>query len=385
MKKFSQFIAEVKTSLSQFNAKRLGLVGNEHGDWYDKRTGEFIAKTKGNKLKFYNQKQIVGKPDPRQNRNKFSPLVPPSQQTNESISIVFGRFNPPTIGHQKLFDVLSEISENQNYRIYPSRSIDSKKNPLDPDTKISVMKEMYPNHSDKIIDDDSLRNILDVLKNLNEEGYSTVNVVVGADRQNEFEKLINQYNNDLYFFEEINVISAGERDPDSEDIEGISASKLRKFVIEGDYQQFSQGIPDTLNSTKSQKLYNILRQSMNIDEGCEVWEVAPKCDIKNLRENYLAEKIYNLGDFVENLNTGLIGKIIRRGTNYLICVTEDNVMFKPWIRDVVEWTNISGVPSDQREVGTDSFREYTMKMSDTKKITNFDIKKFINKYKVKRS
>jgi hypothetical protein len=66
-------------------------------------------------------------------------------------------------------------------------------------------------------------------------------------------------------------------------------------------------------------------------------------------------------------------------------VTEDNVMFKPWIRDVVEWTNISGVPSDQREVGTDSFREYTMKMSDTKKITNFDIKKFINKYKVKRS
>lgn len=385
MKKFSQFITEVKTSLSQFNAKRLGLVGNEHGDWYDKRTGEFVAKTKGNKLKFYNQKQIVGKTDPRQNRNKFSPLVPPSQQTNESISIVFGRFNPPTIGHQKLFDVLSEISENQNYRIYPSRSIDPKKNPLDPDTKISIMKEMYPNHSDKIIDDDSLRNILDVLKKLNEEGYTAVNVVVGADRQNEFEKLINQYNNDLYFFEEINVISAGERDPDSDNIEGISASKLRKFVIEGDYQQFSQGIPDTLNSTKSQKLYNILRQSMNIDEGCEVWEVAPKCDIKNLRENYLAEKIYKLGDFVENLNTGLIGKIIRRGTNYLICVTEDNVMFKPWIRDVVEWTNISGVPSDQREVGTDSFREYTMKMSDTKKITNFDIKKFINKYKVKRS
>ena len=250
-----------------------------------------------------------------------------------------------------MFGILSEVAENNNYRIYPSRSNDSKKNPLNPTTKISVMREMYPEHSDKIVDDDSIRNILDVLKNLCEEGYNKVNIVVGSDRQNEFEKLTNQYNNDLYFFEEINVVSAGDRDPDFDSVEGISASKLRKFVIEEDYQGFSKGIPETFGSTKSQKLYKILRQSMNLDEGYEVWEVAPKCDIKNLRENYLAERIYKIGEWVENLNTGLIGKIIRRGTNYLICVTEDNIMFKPWIKDVVEWTNKSGVPANQREVG----------------------------------
>jgi hypothetical protein len=106
---------------------------------------------------------------------------------------------------------------------------------------------------------------------------------------------------------------------------------------------------------------------------------------KELRDKYVRGEIFNEGDWVENHNTGLIGKIIRRGTNYLICVTEDNVMFKPWIRDVVEWTNRSGVPANQREVGTDALRKYVMSVSDTKTIDNFNVKKFINKYKVKRT
>ena len=106
---------------------------------------------------------------------------------------------------------------------------------------------------------------------------------------------------------------------------------------------------------------------------------------KQLRDKYIRGKIFNEGDWVENSNTGLVGKIIRRGTNYLICVTEDNIMFKPWIKDVVEWTNISGVPANQREVGTDALRKYAMSVSDTKIIDNFNVKKFINKYKAKRT
>lgn len=106
---------------------------------------------------------------------------------------------------------------------------------------------------------------------------------------------------------------------------------------------------------------------------------------KELRDKYIRGEIFNEGDWVENPNTNLIGKIIRRGTNYLICVTEDNVMFKPWIKDVVEWTNKSGVPANQREVGTDALRKYVMSVSDTKTIDNFNIKKFINKYKAKRT
>lgn len=105
-----------------------------------------------------------------------------------------------------------------------------------------------------------------------------------------------------------------------------------------------------------------------------------------LRDKYISGQIFNIGEWVENVNTGLVGKIIRRGTNHLICVTENDDMFKSWIKDIVEWTDQSGVPANQREVGTDELRNYVMKMTGTKKIDNFNIKKFINKYKaIKRS
>ena len=103
----------------------------------------------------------------------------------------------------------------------------------------------------------------------------------------------------------------------------------------------------------------------------------------DLRENYIQERIYKVGQMVENLNTGLVGKIIRRGTNYLICVTEDKIMFKSWIKDVSEAvtnTNTpSGVPADQRLVGTDAFRKYVETMVPGSERG----KQFINKYRKK--
>ena len=114
----------------------------------------------------------------------------------------------------------------------------------------------------------------------------------------------------------------------------------------------------------------------------EMWQIAPKCDPKGLRDNYVSGNIFNIGDIVESLNTGLIGRIIRRGTNHLICLTREDYMFKSWIRDVnesvVNYPGPSGVPSNQREIGTDSFRKYAMRMTGT-----FDIHNFINKYKKK--
>jgi hypothetical protein len=85
-------------------------------------------------------------------------------------------------------------------------------------------------------------------------------------------------------------------------------------------------------------------------EGYSLWEIAPKYDMKNLRENYLIGKIFKIGDIVENLNTGLIGEIIRRGTNHLICLTQENRMFKSWIKDVMEYTEVK-MDSAQRTAG----------------------------------
>ena len=392
MKSFFQFLSEASESQAVMQAKRLGLTGDGHGGWYDKN-GEFTAKTVGGKLKFYNQNQTPGKQDPPQQRSQANqqPVAtqvqppqqeePPAEEPKKdkgTLTIAFGRFNPPTTGHEKLLDKVANVAGKGEYKIYPSRSNDKKKNPLDPDTKISIMRQMYPNHGERIVNDANSKTIFDVLKQAHADGYSGVNIVVGSDRQAEFEKLASQYNGELYDFKDLNVVSAGERDPDAEGVEGMSASKLRKAAAEGDYKTFRTGVPSTLDDESAKQIYNTIRKSMGIKEGWNLWEIAPKLDWKNLRENYISNNIFQVGEFVENLNTGIIGKIIRRGTNYLICVTEDNIMFKSWIKDVSEWTEVSGVPADQREVGTDAFRKYVMKMTGT---TN--IKNFINKYKAK--
>ena len=115
----------------------------------------------------------------------------------------------------------------------------------------------------------------------------------------------------------------------------------------------------------------------------EMWQVAPKLDPKGLREQYVSERIFRIGDIVENLNTGMIGEIIRRGTNHLICVTKENFMFKSWVKDVMEavvnYPGPSGVSGPEREVGTDSLRKYTERMTGTSAIKNFS-----NKYKAKK-
>ena len=140
-------------------------------------------------------------------------------------------------------------------------------------------------------------------------------------------------------FENIRVISAGMRDADAAGVEGMSASKMRKAVVDGDFNTFRQGTPKELSNDDTQSLFNAVQTSMKVKakkKVAEMWEIAPKQDLKGLRENYVAGNVFNLGDIVENLNTGLIGEIVRRGTNHLICVTKENYMFKSWIRDVME-------------------------------------------------
>jgi len=397
MKSFFQFLESAAQQ-----AARLGLEGDGHGGWY--KDGEFVAKTDKGRLKFYNKRQRIGQQDPPQTDKEKNlshstsapaaqqapPQEPPAQEgppavekTKGTLTVAFGRFNPPTTGHEKLLDTVASNSDEGDYIIVPSRSQDKKKNPLDPDTKVSVMRQMFPQHSERIVNDAQNRTIFDVLKKAHMDGYTNVRIVGGGDRVAEFEKLSGNYNGKLYQFDNVEVVSAGDRDPDGDDVSGMSASKQRKAAAEGDFASFRKGVPSSLNNKQARELYNTIRSAMNIKEGWNMWEIAPKFDWKNLRENFVNENVYRVGHFVENLNTGLIGKIIRRGTNYLICVTEDKIMFKSWIKDVSEAvTNSnapSGVPADQRLVGTDAHRKYVEKMVPGSEWG----KQFINKYRKK--
>ena len=401
MKSFLQFITEA-TSPSE-HAMRLGLQGDGHGGWYDRRTGEFVAKTEGGQLKFYNKRQRIGAKDPKQTEhekdvpspsyndpNAPQPAAepvpqqepappqqaaaqspeqvgpPPVEKTKGTLTVAFGRFNPPTIGHQQLMDVAANAAsgdEDGQYLIFPSRSQDKKKNPLDPDTKIDYMQRFYPTHAGNIVNDPNTKTIFDVLRMAHNDGYAGVRIVGGADRVKEFEKLSNNYNGQLYQFDNIEVISAGERDPDAKGVEGMSASRMRLAAAENDFKTFRSGLPPGVKRSEAKELFDILRGSMNVKESWDVWDIAPKLDFKSLRENYVNEKIFQIGQLVENLNTGLVGKIIRRGTNYLICVTESEMMFKSWIRDVSEYH----APRNRKK----TLREHKIE----------EIKNFINKHR----
>ena len=252
------------------------------------------------------------------------------------------------------------------------------------------MKKLFPDYEENIINDGEMKSIFNVLVAADEEGYKNVNIVVGADRQAEFENLATKYNGELYNFDDIRVVSAGIRDADAEGVEGMSASKMRKAVVDGNFKAFKTGTPKSIKDDDVQSIFNAVRSGMKLKKTSvtELWQIAPKYDAKGLREQYVSGKLYRIGDTVENLNTGLIGKIIRRGTNHLICVTEEDHMFKSWIRDVMEYTEVK-MSSRMRDkthpnylVGTSGYRKNVMDKMGLKKIQNFDIKEFINKYKL---
>jgi len=190
-----------------------------------------------------------------------------NEDNQKAVVVTFGRFQPPTIGHQKLVDavVANARKERAEHRIYPSRSHDSKKNPLSPKDKINFMKKMF--RGANIIDDKSIINPFYMMQKLSDEGYKKVILVVGGDRVNELEKSISKYvGTDGYQFDHFEVRSAGHRDPDSEGVEGMSASKMRAAATEGNYGSFELGVG---NKTVAKQMYKKLRKEMGIKESLE--------------------------------------------------------------------------------------------------------------------
>ena len=422
MKSFFNFLSEARVSKAAEKAKKLGLTSDGSGGWVD-RQGNIQARTVGGELQFTGKKSSPTEKEPTARKSPTPQEQPQGRKVagdnetvdkedekfdgdmknGETVTLVFGRFNPPTVGHEKLLQGAKGVAGNGELRIYPSRSEDPQKNPLDPDTKTNMMKKMFPDYEKNIVNDADVKTIFDALKIADKEGYSDVQIVVGSDRVAEFDSLAQKYNGQLYNFENIETISAGDRDAESEGVEGMSASKMRAAAADNDFESFRKGVPQSLDDKDARALMNTVRKKMQVaTESWSLWQIAPKFDWRNLRENYVTGKIFNVNSMVENLNTGLIGKVIRRGTNYLICVTEDNIMFKSWVRDLKEYQE-KDVPGKMRDkdhpntlVGTPGYFKNLAditpgfnKGDDTnlqaggKPYKGYDIKGFINKNRKK--
>jgi len=184
-------------------------------------------------------------------------------------SFCFGRMNPPTIGHKQLIDTVAESAHNGKYFIFVSHSQDPKKNPLDPQTKISFIKQMFPEHAKHVVDRSGITTALHAATMLYDAGINSVTFVAGSDRMAQFQKLLTDYNgvegkaHGYYKFENIDFASSGDRDPDADGLAGISASRAREAAAAGDVEAFAQA---TGAGNLTQELYAAVRSGMKIKD-----------------------------------------------------------------------------------------------------------------------
>jgi len=254
-----------------------------------------------------------------------------TEESSKPIAFTFGRFNPPTIGHEKLITAVA--AQGVPFRIYVSQSQDAKKNPLSYGDKVSYMRRMFSSYGRQIIKDNNIKTIFDIAPSLYNEGFTDLIMVVGEDRVPEFKKLLNDYNgkevkdaSKYYKFDNIKVVSAGERDPDGEGVEGMSASKMRAAATEDDYQSFAQGLPKIFKG--GQDLFNSVRAGLGLEESTSFRKHIELDNPSQLREKYLMNKIFNLDDSVTDNKHGQAWKITERHSNFVVTENIENSQIK---------------------------------------------------------
>ena len=189
-----------------------------------------------------------------------------TEATKSQVVVSFGRMNPMTNGHEKLADKIKAEAKKRNAdaKLYLSHSTNPKKDPLDFKTKVKFAKKAFG----PMVQNSVARTIIEVAKELTGK-YDDLIVVVGSDRIPEFKTLLNKYNGKDFTFKTIEVVSAGERDPDAEGVSGMSGSKMRGFVTSNDFNSFKQGVPSKLSDSDAKALFDAVKRGMNLKEELE--------------------------------------------------------------------------------------------------------------------
>jgi hypothetical protein len=278
---------------------------------------------------------------------------------SKKIVFAFGRFQPPTTGHELLVKAVEKLAKEQNaaHVIYASHTQDKSKNPLPVDRKVYYLKRMFPEANFKAAGG-TTRTFIEVAKELNKK-YKNIIMIAGSDRVAEYKKLLDKYNGTEFKFDTISVVSAGERDPDADNASGMSGTKMREAAKKGDFELFKKGLPHTLTSVDGKRLMNEIREGMGMDPIKEQIKLATDW----LRESYFRGEIYKIGQFVES--NGKRFEIIDRGSNYVTVVDSNGNTSRKWITDVVltEDYNVphQDLPSSDDDTTQISYKGYRTK------------------------
>ena len=274
--------------------------------------------------------------------NKESVTFRKLMEKTEAVVFTFGRFNPPTTGHEKLIQKVAKIAGGDDFYIFPSHSQNPKKDPLSFAKKVAYMRDMFPRYKRNILAT-NMKTVLDIAVYFHEQGYKELNMVVGSDRVAEFKKLLTTYNgkdarHGFYDFDNIQIFSAGDRDPDAEGVTGMSASKMRAAASNNDYESFKKGLP--MSFKNGNKLFKDVRKGMGLRENSTYSEAQIERDL------YIRGVLYQIGDLVENIDDGTSGKVVRRGTNY-VQYAEDGKVYKAFLYHIREKKEKQDVKQDK--------------------------------------
>ena len=306
-------------------------------------------------------------------------------EEERTVFFTFGRMNPPTTGHEKLMNELAKKSGKHSYRVYLSQSVDKKKNPLDYGTKVKTVRKFFPKHARQVMLDKKVKNVFDAVTEIYNDGYKNVSMIVGSDRVNEFTVLLKKYNgvkgrHGLYNFKKINVISAGDRDPDADDVSGMSASKMREAASDGDFTKFSQGLPRNVSNSDAKKVYNEVRRGMGLREQKEYFNKLHFEPVSEKREAYVKGNLFNIGDHVTVVGSDELASVTSLGTNYVI-IESNGKLYRKWLTDVelVEKMTNRQDPDIRKEPGSQPAGYYAGVDKKLKKRRMAHFKKYAEK------
>lgn len=257
---------------------------------------------------------------------KYKQLI--KELPSKKVVFAFGRFQPPTTGHELLVNAVKKIASAQkaDHIIFASRTQDKKSNPLPVDRKVYYLKRMFPK-TNFIAANAEVRTFMEAAKMLSKK-YKNLVMIAGSDRVPEYKKLLDKYNGDVFHFDTVEVVSAGERDPDADTASGMSGTKMREAAKKGDFALFKKGLPHALTELDGKRLMNEIRVGMGMDSIKE--EI--KFDIADIREQYYSGKIFNVGDKVTDGES--VYEILDRGANYITVVNESGDTSKKWLDSV---------------------------------------------------
>jgi len=283
---------------------------------------------------------------------KFKQLF--NELPSKKVVMAFGRFQPPTTGHALLVNAVKKIAEAQqaDHIIFASRTQDSSKNPLPVDRKVYYLKRMFPS-TNFVAASQEIRTFIEAATALSKK-YKNLVMVAGSDRVPEYKKILEKYNHNVFNFETIEVMSAGERDPDSDTASGMSGTKMRDAAKAGDFSMFKKGLPKSLTALDGKRLMNELRVNMKLAPVSE----QIKFEVNETREKYHRGEIFNLGDKVSDGKK--IYEVVSRGSNYVSVVNESGDVIKKWL-DQLQVVNVAEDVTQTETPDQLTYKGYTTK------------------------